>query len=327
MEGRFSELLLFCSQIDFGPITFSREEEKFRKELNRELLSLCEYLPQSMQTKAVLFLMKYMNTSLSGGLNFVNYFHPPAWTILHWLQHSCPDKKKLSPKKMREAKTGHTMAMFLHALDDHLSDGQLPVTHLALLMRSYSWMIMNQAFEKLSREVKDGKVIVSDFINNYYSSIDSSNQADSLDSYCEIFKKQMATWLIVPVLLAKRMDGTEELTHSVQTVYSSFGLAWRLLDDLQDIEQDLKKGAHSSLYACLPNTIRKKWDWAKDENENINGKSVAQVLNYILKTEVIERIRERICSELESAASLANTCNLTGFADELRCLMQPLKKG
>jgi hypothetical protein len=325
MEGKASDLLSFCSQIDFGPITFSQEEEKFGKELNRELLSLCECLPQAVRTRALLFLMNYMNISLNGGLNFVNYFHPPAWTILHWLKHSCPDKKKLSSKIMKEVKTGHTMAMFLHALDDHLSDGQLPVTHLTLLMRSQSWILMIQAFEKLAESVNEGKAIVYNFIDTYYSSIDASVQAKSLNSYCEIFKKQMATWLIAPILMSKKMGGTKEFTHSVETVYSSFGIAWRLLDDLQDIEKDLKMGAHSSLYVCLPNDIRRDWDRTKNEKENIKGKAAMRVFNYILKNQVTERIRQRICSELESAASLSETCNLTGFADELRCYLRPLR--
>ena len=85
------------------------------------------------------------------------------------------------------------------------------------------------------------------------------------------------------------------------------------------------KGTHSSLYTCLPNDIRKRWDRVKDEKVNRNGGSAGQVLNYILRNGVIDRIRQRICSELESAASKADSCDLTGFADELRCLSKPLR--
>ena len=129
MEGRIADLLSFCSRIDFGTVNLSREEEAFRGELNREMLSLCKYLPKSMRTKAALFLVKYMQASFCSGVNFVNYFYAPAWSILFWLLRSCPDNKKLDPKYVKDAKTGHTMAMFLHAFDDHLTDGQLPVRH------------------------------------------------------------------------------------------------------------------------------------------------------------------------------------------------------
>ena len=60
MEGRIADLLSFCSRVDFGAVDLSREEEAFRGELNREMLSFCEYLPKSMRTKAALFLMEYL---------------------------------------------------------------------------------------------------------------------------------------------------------------------------------------------------------------------------------------------------------------------------
>jgi hypothetical protein len=327
MEATIADLLSFSSLVDFGAVNLSREEEAFRGELNREMLSFCEHLPESMRTKAVLFLMEYLRSSFCGDLNFVNYFYPPAWSILFWLHQSCPDNRKLGPNYVKDAKTGHAMAMFLHAFDDHLTDGQLPVTHLALLMRTQSWMMMNRAFERLAREVPKGAAIVSGFIDDYYSSIATSDEIESLDSYCAFFRKQMATWLVVPVLMAKRIYANEESVRSVQALYSSFGIAWRLLDDLQDIETDMMKGIHSSLYICLPDGIRKRWDRIKVEKADGNGSSAGQVLNYVLASGTIDRIRKRIRSELKSAASRADSCDMTGFADELRCLLKPLKEG
>ncbi len=327
MGGKIADLLSFCSQIDFGAVNLSREEKEFCSELNREMLSSCEYLPKSMQTKTALFLAEYLHASFHGGLNFANYFYAPAWSILFWLHRSCPDIRKLGPKHMGEAKTGHAMAMFLHAFDDHLADGELPVTHMSLLIRSEFWMIMNQSFERLAKGVKDGSAIVRDFIDDYYSSIVKSDGRNTLDSYCDFFRKQMATWLIVPVLMAKRMYVNEEFARSVQAIYSSFGIAWRLLDDLQDIEKDMMNGIHSSLYTCLPDDIRKRWDRVKKEKANRNSGFAAQVFNYILASRIIDRIRKRICGELESAASRADSCDMTGFADELRCLLRPLRNG
>jgi hypothetical protein len=325
MEGRIADLLSFCSLVNFGTVNLSREEEAFRGELNQEMLAFCKYLPKSMQTKAALFLIKYLHVSFNDGLNFINYFYAPAWSILFWLYQSCPNNRKLDPKYVKDAKTGHTMAMFLHAFDDHLTDGQLPVTHLALLMRTQSWMRMNLAFEKVASRVPKGAAIVSDFIDDYYSSMGTSDETESLESYCAFFRKQMATWLVVPVLMAKRIYADEKFARSVQAIYSSFGIAWRLLDDLQDIEKDLIKGIHSSLYTCLPGSIRKRWDRVKEERGNPNNGSAMHVLNYILVNGVIDRIKQRICSELESAACRADCCDMAGFADELRCLSRPLR--
>ena len=324
MEGRIADLLSFCSRIDFGAVKLSREEEEFRGDLNREMLSLCQCLPRSLRTEAVLFLMKCLQASSIGFANFVDYFYTPAWSILFWLDRSCRDNRKMDPKNVKDAKTGHSMAMFLHAFDDHLTDGQLPVTHLALLIRSQCWMIMNQVFKRLAKAVDQGTEIVSDLIDDYYSSIGTSDEADSLDSYCTFFRKQMATSLIAPVLMAKRIHPTGEFSRSVQAVYSSFGIAWRLLDDLQDIEKDMMKGIHSSLYVCLPAEIRKRWDRIREENTDTNG-PVEDVLNFVLTDGIIETIRHRICFELESAVSNAESCDMTGFADELRSLLKPIQ--
>jgi hypothetical protein len=327
MEDGIADLLSFCSLVDFGAVNLSQEEESFRAELNREMLSLCEYLPKSMQTKATLFLMKYLHASFNDGLNFVNYFYTPAWSILFWLCQSCPNNRKPDPKYVKDAKTGHTMSMFLHALDDHLIDGQLPVTHLTVLMRSQSWMIMNQALERLAKGVAKGPAIVDAFIDDYYSSIGKSDQTESLDSYCDFFKKQMATWLIVPVLMAKRMSADEEFSHSIHSAYCSFGIAWRLLDDMQDIEKDMKRGVHSSVYVCLNENLRRWWDKDLEGKRDKTNGYVQTIWSYVLENKVIDILKERACSELESAASRADSCDMTGFADELRCLLKPLRNG
>ncbi len=326
MEGRIADLLSFCSKIDFGTVNLSKEEEKFRGDLNREMLSLCQHLPKSMRTEAVLFLMEYLHTSFIGCVNFVDYFYSPAWSILFWLYQFSPEKRKLY-SKIKDAKAGHAMAMFLHALDDHLTDGQLPVTHMTLLMRSQSWMIMNQAFKKLARGVDQGPEIVSDLIDDYYSSISKSDGGESLDSYCEFFRKQMATWLIAPILMARRISADDEFHRSIQAAYHSFGIAWRLLDDLQDIKKDMMRGFHSSIYVCLNKDLREWWDEDTEEKKNRNGEYVQTVLGYVLEEGVFDIIKDRVCSELESAASIADSCGMSGFADELRCLLKPLRDG
>jgi len=327
MDIGVTDLRSFCSRVDFGTVNLSREEEAFRGELNREMLSLCEYLPKSMQTEAVLFLMKYLQASFGSGLDFVNYFYPPAWSILFWLHRSCPDNIKLDPKYVVAAKTGHTMAMFLHAFDDHLVDGQLPITHLALLIRSQAWMIMNRAFERLVRDVERGPAMIRAFIDDYYASIATSGGTKSLDSYCALFRKQMATCLIVPILLSKRICSDEEFSRSIQAAYCSFGIAWRLLDDLQDIEKDMMRGVHSSIYVCLNEDLRGYWDKNTEAEKNQNYGGVQTILRYVLEKGVIDSIMERTCNELESAAAIANSCSMPGLAGEFRSLLKPLREG
>ena len=266
--------------------------------------------------------MRYSRISFDEKLNFFKYYYVPAWSIIYWLIQFCPDDKKLEHEDIKNAITAHSMAMFLHSLDDHLNDSELPVTHLILLLRSQAWLIMNAALSRLADGVEEGKEIINGFIDEYYYSIDNSEDIQSLDSYCALFRKQMATWLIVPVLITKKMTINKEFTDAIQIAYGSFGIAWRLLDDIKDIEADMMKGVHSSIYNCLPEKLRRHWD---KDTEDKNIYCARFILDYVQANSVIERVKGRICSELESAASVAYRYNMAGLADEFCCLLRPLK--
>jgi hypothetical protein len=325
MEDKFRELMSSCYDIEFGPVNISDREKEFCMDLNNEIISLCKSLPESTQTDALLFLMRYLRTSFDGNPDFFACFYAPAWSIVYWLIESGRDDKGLEQRDIENAKSAHSMAMFLHSLDDHLSDGELPTTHLSLLLRSQSWMVMNHALHSFADGIDRGEQIVRGFIDDYYSSICCLKEIDSLDSYCDLFRKQMATWLIVPVLMTKKMTSNEEFTRAIHTAYGSFGIAWRLLDDIKDMEIDMMKGTHSSIYVCLSKDTKNWWDKDAGEKADRNSDYTKGILDYVLENCVIDRIKERICSELESAASIADRYNMTGLADEFRCLLRPLR--
>jgi len=322
MSEMIEDFLSYCTKIDFGAVNLSGEEKEFRNELNIEIISLCKSMPDSIQTDALLFLMKYLKVSFDKDLNFVRYFYVPAWSIIYRLIKSCPKEKMFKQRDIKNAKTAHSMAMLLHPLDDHLNDKELPATHLTVLLRSQAWMIMTNAFNSLADEVGGGREIVQDFIDKYYSSICSSKRTESLDKYCDEFRKEMATWLIVPVLLARKINTNEEFSKAILNGYESFGIAWRLLDDIKDFETDMMKGVHSSLYWGLPEDQKRIWD---NSSEGKNRNSAKYILNYLFQTRVIDIIRERICDELESAAAVTGQFGMTDLAGEYRCLMKPLK--
>lgn len=327
MSDKIEDLLSYCSKIDFGAVNLSDGEKKFCSEWSNEIISLCKSLPESTQTDALLFFMRYSRLSFGEEINFFRTYYVPTWSIIYWLLKSIPDDKVLEKDDIRNAKAGHSMAMFLHALDDHLNDSEMPVTHLTLLLRSQAWMIMINAFNRFADGVEGGKEIVRDFINKYYSSIRSSERIESLDKYCDKFRKQMATWLIVPVLLTRKISANEEFSDAILAGYESFGIAWRLLDDIKDIETDMMKGVHTSIYICLSEDIKNCWDKHKHTGEKLDKKNNYSriILDYILENSVIDGIKERIYNELELAASIADDCDMIGLADEFRCMLRPMK--
>lgn len=325
MEDKFKDLLSFCSRINFGAVNLTDGEKEFCSEWNNEIISLCKSMPESTQTDALLFFMRYSRISFGEEVNFFRTYYVPTWSIIYWLIKSGPDDKGLEQDDIRNAKAGHSMAMFLHALDDHLNDSEMPVTHLALLLRSQSWLTMNNAFNSLADGVDGGEEIIRGFINDYYSSICNSEEIESLDCYCDLFRKQMATGMIVPVLMTKKTTADREFTNAIETAYGSFGIAWRLLDDINDIETDMLKGIHTSIYICLSEDIRNCWDKHTGEKLDKKNNYSRIILDYILENSVIDIIKERIFNELELAASIADDCDMAGLANEFRCMLRPMK--
>jgi hypothetical protein len=218
------------------------------------------------------------------------------------------------------------MAMLLHALDDRLHDKEVPVTHLALLVRSQAWMIMKEAFSRLARGIEGGEESVRGFMNDYYAGICKPDETGTLDDYCDLFRKQMATGLIVPVLLARRRVCEEEFSGDIEFLYGSFGISWRLLDDIKDIEADMTEHVRSSIYCCLPENMRALWDDRTEGGVRARKRRAKTLLEYIIEENVIGQIIERIRIELETAASIADRHNMAGLADEFRSLMKPLRQ-
>jgi hypothetical protein len=322
MNDKSEDLLNLCSGIQFGAVDLSPGEKEFCNKLNIEVISLCKSMPDSTQTDALLFAMKYLQTSFEENLNFFQYFYVPAWSIIYWLIEFGSKEKKLKQEDIRNAITAHSMAMLLHPLDDQLNDGELPVTHLSLLLRSQAWEIMTNGLKRLADGVKSGERIIGDFINRYYSGISSSKRIESIDEYCDGFRNEMCTWLIVPMLLTRKITANQSFSDAILKAYESFGIAWRLLDDIQDLEIDMFNQTHSSVYFCLPEKDKRIWDKTSGRKRVDSKKNL---LNYIHQNKIIDVIRARIIRELEYAADVAYQSDMTGLANEYNGLIKTFK--
>ncbi|NIO03833.1 MAG: hypothetical protein GTO13_05555 [Proteobacteria bacterium] len=327
MKNEFENFLTHPAGVNFGSITLSDGEREFYRDLNDEIIMLCRSLPESTQTNALMFLMQYTGMSFGDELDFFRHYPVPTWSIIYWLIQSRVRDKKLKQEDIKNAIAGHAMAMTLHSMDDHLTDHEMPVTHLTLLLRGQAWMIMNNAFEDLACEVDGGHEILRGLIDDYFKGIFSSAEMETLDHYCELFRKQMATGLIAPALLAERMTTPDELSSDIMTAYGSFGIAWRLLDDIKDIEIDMMKSLHTSIYVCLPQDLKKCWDKYTEEEPMHRESYNRAIWDHIRENGVIDKVVEKIRDELESAVSIADSHRLTGLANEFRALLAPLAFG
>lgn len=310
---------------DFGKIHLSEMEEAFYQRFNREMVSLCRCMPESVQSDSIVFLTCYSGTRPGQKIDFFANYYPPTWSIIFWLSNGTFfDSKPSSEAYILNAVKAQSMAMFIHSLDDHLTDQQIAVSLLTLLLRTEAWAIMNRSFSFLCDSDSVANKIVGNFINDYYSSGLNMKAPESLDSYCEQFRKQMAILLIAPVLLSLKISGISDLTKDVEVAFGSFGVAWRLLDDIRDIEEDIERGSETSVSLLLPEKMRTCWKHFSSGRENTADEVKEDILEYLTDNNVIRDIKLRICDELNLAATIAKNHDLMGLSIQFNSLSLPI---
>ncbi len=307
----------------FGAIDLPPALKSFRHALSLEMIALLRSLPRSTHMAAVVFLMQHLGTAFLPRFDYFRHYHAPSWSILYWLAQR-ENRRPLAADHWRDARTAHAMALFLHPLDDHLNDGQLPATHLNLLLRSQAWRRMHTALESLAGRVADGAAVVRDLVDDYYASIASPPDRPTLEGYCHHFRKQMATWQIVPVLLARWQSPDADFADALQQAFGAFGIAWRLLDDLQDIEPDRRHGNRSAVFYSLPEHLRPVWRRAESV---VNAPPNDGVDDHLARASIPAALRRRIRRELASAAAALRVHGMDGLAGELDAMAQPFQQG
>jgi hypothetical protein len=305
--------------VPFGHVTLTEGAAAFRHAMNCEMMGLFRSLPPSTHTDAVVFCMQHFRTPFFPEFDYFRNYPAPAWSVLHWIEQHGDGRLPLAPEDGCPARTAHAMALFLHPLDDHLNDGQLPANHLHLLLRSQAWLRMHAALDRLAIHVPKGPAIVRGYIDAYYASIGSSPAIPTLEGYSTHFRNQMATGLIVPVLLAK-MGAGDAFAAAIENAYGAFGVAWRLLDDLQDMAADMASGSHSAIYFCLPSAVQKQWDQPSRGEDRARYDAIRTAVK---SGGIFEAITVKIRKELTQAASAMDAVQMTGLAEELLCLARP----
>ena len=241
------------SAIRFGQVALQPEIEKLRGDLESRLAATLTELPPPLWHEAVSTIDRYAGAAAS----FYSLFHVPIWSFLHWV----PDAQTaapLDPRLIGDAKTAQALALFLHLWDDHLCDGQLPVDLLRLQVRTQAWQSYAAAAHRLADKVAPVTRIVEDHIDRYLTASQANGDVDDFDAFCRRFTDQIAIWTLVPGLLGQATGG-EPAAIALRQVVESFSLAWRLLDDLQDIDRDLMAGVQSAVWHCLDASGRGAW--------------------------------------------------------------------
>lgn len=328
MKAQTEKLLDYWRNLRFGDISLNTDEERIFLNLNQQMIHLCRTLPDSMQTGAMLFLMRYAGVAPGEPMEFFRNYPPPVWSILYHVSKADHASRDLSPDEYEHAVRAQAMAMYLHSLDDHLNDGDIPISHLMLLLRSQAWMVMKESIASFAAGIQRGSEVAENLISEYYSGICSDYEPESLDDYCSLFRKQITTGIIAPVLLSMKLSGKPSSTDTIRDSFEALSIAWRLLDDLNDIEVDALYSGHSAIYFMLPGEGRSIWDaMERKTSEGGRKKAMDDICRIIAENRIVDHTIDMICNELENAAEYAERGGLSGLAEQYRELGKPLQSG
>jgi hypothetical protein len=156
-------------QINFGKIALTLPQRESLAGLNRQLIPFCQSLPPALQTGAVFAIQQHFTGFQLGNLQqFFTKFYAPSWTILGWMGDN---SGAITAAELEQAIHLQGMAYFLHMLDDHLADGQIPVSHLMLQLRTQAWMRFTQGAEQLVLSEHRRESLIYGWINRYFSGV------------------------------------------------------------------------------------------------------------------------------------------------------------
>jgi len=308
----------------FGHTSINEDIAYFYTKMNDAIINLVRSLPVSVQTSAMIFLMHNAGIQPGQNLDFFSNYYSPIWSIIPhiMIRHTCT---RIKQEFMYLAATAHAMVMLLHSLDNHINDGQVVPDHLTLLIRSQGWKLFWDTISTFCSLIHTDKEIVNSCLDRYYACITTDKSIDNLEEYLRIFRDQMATALIVPLLTVQFVQDMS-LDEDIRALLECFGLAWRIYDDIQDMKDDLNNGRNSAVTLSLPREVRCRWnEFLKigtiiPEGENISERKndSINILEEMIQTSgVIPILTKRIIKELKAAAKHAEDIGLFGLSDEI----------
>ncbi|HEY6561020.1 MAG TPA: class 1 isoprenoid biosynthesis enzyme [Polyangiaceae bacterium] len=285
------------------------EKDLFRA-LNRRIPAICRELPRSIRDLGMYYLLEHFTKYRLGNLaNFFGKFYAPSWTYIHWLCEKLPPARRDVFERL--CVQVQASGMLLHILDDHLSDGDAPVSSVSLQLRTQAWQQLEAGAEGLALAVGSPAALRwQELVDQYFAAI-CEREVPTFEAYVDRFRGQVATGLIAARALCAA--GSVDFAR-FREGFEQFTIAWRLLDDLRDISEDLERGEHSSIYYLLPEHERA--DWAANRASKSFEQAVVQA-----STQLVNDAMTR----LERASALLYDIGLPHYAAQVFSLGLPLQ--
>lgn len=305
----------------FGEVPLAAEHQPLRNWLNRRVLAFCDRMPAALRDSALLAVQAHLTRYRACHVaTFYDKYYPPAWTVIPYLSSSRDDA---APGQMHHALGAQAAAMFLHLLDDHLTDGDIPIDNLFLQLRTEVWGEFRDALGRLAGSDQEANQTIESLVDLYFSYIHRPPQRPDLAAYEKMFRGQSAISLIAPLLIAARAGYDTGQRRLIRSMYEEFCLAWRILDDLRDAAADAAADRATAVFHLLPPESRRVWhEVAMDPADGQRRDALLGILRYTAYPAAAHAIH----THLATAAGVADDLDLPGLGDQYRALAFPLKE-
>jgi hypothetical protein len=306
-----------CAAINFGKVNLNPAQTQALSRMNQQIVELCRSLPIPLRDSGILAIQQHFTGfQLTNLMSFFTKFYAPSWSLIYWMQQAHPT---LSEAELEQAICAQGIAYFLHMLDDHISDGQIPISHLLLQLRTHAWTRFMGIAQQLAAPLPEGETLIQTTLDRYFSGIHNPPAVAGSEAYADLFRQQLSTTLVIPLLVAHR---TGCPIAPLQAAYEEFGIAWRLLDDLRDCAEDSFAGQKSGIYHLLTPEYQALWSQCQGQDATTECWLILQ--DYLHQSGVLQTLIEQTIDHLDQAQIAALDCGLTNYAQEMIALSVPL---
>lgn len=255
---------------------------------NSRLVELCRRIP-GRERDAVFLLFDYTGEHPLRGLHLFETFYAPAYSVL--LHLAARDGRRLDPAQSADRPwlDALAFAMFLHPFDDHLCDGQIPLTPLTLQLRTAAWQEYERALHRIVNDKPELGATLETGLAEYFQAAGRSEAVADLEAYRARFLGQARTWSLVYELYGLLHLNAAERT-ILRRLLEAFAAAWRYLDDLSDEVEDRAAGSFTALGA-LDDSRSALVDAALRENANARlAAGKLQLETIVAELDALERL-------------------------------------